>query len=74
MRYVRGNKKDFDNWAQQGNPGRDYESILPYFKKSENFHGYETQDSGKSTVVSYKTNKSKEYYCIKFSAYLMNRL
>lgn len=35
MVYVRGNKRDYDSWAQQGNPGWDYENMLYYFKKSE---------------------------------------
>lgn len=35
MVYVRGNKRDYDSWAQQGNPGWDYENVLKYFKKSE---------------------------------------
>lgn len=35
MVYVRGNKRDYDYWAQQGNPGWDYENVLYYFKKSE---------------------------------------
>jgi choline dehydrogenase len=37
MLYVRGHATDYDNWAYMGNPGWDYESILPYFKKSEDF-------------------------------------
>lgn len=35
MIYVRGNKNDFNHWAQLGNPGWDYDSVLPYFLKSE---------------------------------------
>ncbi|MCH9673725.1 MAG: choline dehydrogenase [Gammaproteobacteria bacterium] len=37
MLYVRGQPLDYDTWAQQGNRGWSYESVLPYFKKSENF-------------------------------------
>ncbi|XP_066910425.1 glucose dehydrogenase [FAD, quinone]-like isoform X5 [Clytia hemisphaerica] len=33
--YVRGNKKDYDDWAKQGNPGWSYDEVLPYFLKSE---------------------------------------
>ncbi|KAB7495747.1 Glucose dehydrogenase [FAD, quinone] [Armadillidium nasatum] len=33
--YVRGNKRDFDGWANLGNYGWSYEEVLPYFKKSE---------------------------------------
>lgn len=35
MLYQRGHRADFDGWAANGNEGWDYDSVLPYFKKSE---------------------------------------
>jgi choline dehydrogenase len=37
MLYVRGNPLDYNTWAQFGNRGWSYESVLPYFKKAEHF-------------------------------------
>ena len=39
MIYVRGAPADYDAWAYLGNSGWDYESVLPYFKKSEDYYG-----------------------------------
>lgn len=33
--YNRGQRLDFDSWAQMGNRGWGYSDILPYFKRSE---------------------------------------
>ena len=38
MCYNRGQRSDFDNWASEGNPGWDFDSVLPYFKKSEQYY------------------------------------
>ncbi len=37
MVYIRGNRGDYDHWAQLGLRDWSYEKVLPYFRKSENF-------------------------------------
>ena len=53
MVYVRGNRHDYDRWAQMGLPGWSYDDILPAFLRSEahiqrsgDYHG----GSGELTV------------------------
>jgi choline dehydrogenase len=40
MIYMRGQRADFDQWAQLGNRGWGWDDVLPVFKKSEDYqHG-----------------------------------
>jgi choline dehydrogenase-like flavoprotein len=39
MVWTRGHRADYDGWAADGNPGWDFNSVLPLFKKSEDWVG-----------------------------------
>ena len=40
MIYMRGQRQDYDHWAQLGNAGWSWEDVLPVFKRSEDYaHG-----------------------------------
>ncbi len=39
MIYMRGQARDYDLWRQMGNTGWGWEDVLPYFQRSEAYHG-----------------------------------
>jgi choline dehydrogenase len=58
MLYVRGNRADFDGWAQTGCRGWSYADVLPFFKKSENRAGGDPEyrsEGGPLPVEDYRT-------------------
>ncbi|HXA85846.1 MAG TPA: GMC family oxidoreductase N-terminal domain-containing protein [Candidatus Dormibacteraeota bacterium] len=58
MIYIRGNRRDFDNWNFLGNAGWSYADVLPYFRKSEGYQGGECDYHGDQGPlrVTYNSN------------------
>ncbi|XP_019768132.2 glucose dehydrogenase [FAD, quinone] [Dendroctonus ponderosae] len=46
MMYMRGSRKDYDDWAAMGNEGWSYNDVLPYFLKSEDNKQVDKMDRG----------------------------
>lgn len=69
MIYTRCNKRDYDNWKNQGCTGWGYDNLLPYFKKVENYQVPGSMNetfhsrAGHLTVTeaSYKTTAAKAF-------------
>lgn len=36
--FSMASRQDLDNWAELGNKGWDFDSLLPYYKKFETYH------------------------------------
>lgn len=45
--YVRGNRKNYDQWSEEGAVGWSYDEVLPYFKKLEDNRNIDELDAGK---------------------------
>lgn len=54
MAHNRGAKCDFDKWVELGATEWSYETLLPYFKKSETWHGAPASNRGSSGPTNVK--------------------
>ena len=51
MVFVRGQRQDYDHWAQLGNRGWSYSDVLPIFKKMESYDGGSDETRGRDGVL-----------------------
>jgi choline dehydrogenase len=56
MMYSRGNRSDYDSWAQEGLAGWSYDDVLPYFRRSETNWRGDTAVHGADGPVSVVRN------------------
>ena len=57
--YVRGQKEDYDSWAQAGNTGWSYDDVLPLFKRSESYELGEDDMHGASGGLAVSKIRAK---------------
>ena len=51
MIYIRGHRANYDGWRDGGCAGWGYDDVLPYFKRSENWCGEDSQFHGKGGAL-----------------------
>jgi len=57
MTFTRGNRGDYDRWAQKGARSWSYADVLPYFKRSETWEGGEDTWRGGSGPLGVEFSK-----------------
>ena len=59
MLYVRGQKQDYDHWAELGNDQWSFDKVLPYFKSTEHQERGEDQFHGINGELNVADSRSK---------------
>lgn len=58
MVYIRGNRRDYDQWRDLGNEGWGYDDLLPYFRKSEDNERYIDDYHGQGGLLGVSDQRS----------------
>jgi choline dehydrogenase len=61
--YIRGQHRDYDDWAKMGAHGWDYGSVLPFFKRSEGYEGGDSQYHGGTGELGVSNLKNDHPCC-----------
>ena len=61
--YIRGQHGDYEDWAAAGAQGWGYGSVLPMFKRSENYMGGASEYHGASGELSVSDLRNDHPYC-----------
>ena len=64
--YIRGTRRDFDDWAAAGATGWSFAEVLPYFLRSEHWHGPPSQAHGASGPLSVSPIRDPHPLCRTF--------
>jgi len=59
MLYVRGQKEDYDHWAELGNKGWSFDEVLPYFKSTQHQERGENEYHGINGPLNVANSRSK---------------
>lgn len=62
MIYVRGERKAYDRWADQGAVGWDHAGVLPYFRKLEDFEGGASEHHGSGGPVGISESRYRSRF------------
>ena len=63
LAFVRGQAQDFDTWAQMGNQGWSYESVLPFFKRMESWEGGDDRFRGHGGPLKITNPQPTDPFC-----------
>ncbi len=61
--YIRGQREDYADWVAAGATGWDFDSVLPYFRRSENYAGGTSEFHGAEGELGVSDLQNDHPYC-----------